>query len=316
MRTIVLLMFEGFQPLDLAGPHEVFAGANVALDRLDRLGERYRLTTVALEPERPVYSESGLAMMADTGFTSIAEIDTLLIPGGDGVHNAAEDDETIAWLATTAQSARRVAAVCTGTFLAARAGLCDGHKVTTHWASAGRLATQYPGLDVDPDSIYVRDEELWTSAGVTAGIDLALALVDQDCGADIAQLVARHLVVYLRRPGGQTQYAAPVWADATELMPIRTACDLVHSTPEADHSVAILAQRVGLSTRHFTRLFKGEIGESPARYIERVRTEAARSLLETESIGLEQVALRSGFGSAETLRRAFHRRLGVSPAAY
>lgn len=316
MRLIVLLMFDQFQPLDLVGPHEVFAGANTALDRLGRSNERYRLMTVALEPGQPIRSESGLAMMADGPLTQSHEVDTLLIPGGDGVDAASVNSEIVRWVAATASVSRRVAAVCTGTFLAASAGLCDGHSVTTHWASAGRLATRYPATTVRPDSIYVRDAGLWTSAGVTAGIDLALALVEQDCGADIAQLVARHLVVYLRRPGGQTQYAAPVWAEATEVQPIRLACDMVHASPQADHHVENLANNVGLSPRHFTRLFKAEIGESPARYVERVRTEAARSLLETESIGLEQVAERSGFGSAETLRRAFHRRLGVSPAAY
>ncbi len=313
MRTVAIACFPGFQPLDVTGPHEVLAGANQAIDRLGHDHPQYHLELVAAEPG-PVVSESGLTIEAPSGLSPTATYDTILVPGGTG----SRDDHRalVDWLAIQGPRARRVASVCTGTFLLAAAGLCRGRTVTTHWAYAADLALAHPEIVVDPDPIYRRDGNLWTSAGVTAGIDLALALVEDDCGSAVAQLVARHLVVYLRRPGGQSQFGAAVWAEATELAPVRTACDLIHQSPADDLSVDALAAHVGLSPRHFTRLFRAETGQSPARYVERVRVEAARTILERESVGLGQVAARVGFGNAETLRRAFHRRLGVSPAAY
>ena len=315
-RHVVVLLYPGFQPLDVVGPHEVLAGANQALDHLDRHDPRYRVELVAAA-EGPVASESGLAIHAAGPLpTPAAPTDTLLVPGGNSAPAAAHDQGLVDWIAATAAVSRRVATVCSGTFLAAAAGLCDGRRVTTHWARAGQLAAFRPAAVVEPDSIYVRDGDLWSSAGVTAGIDLSLALVEDDLGVEVAQLVARHLVVYLRRPGGQTQFSAPVWSDPPGPGPIQVAKDRIHSEPGADLSVSALAVHVGLSPRHFARLFRDQVGESPARYVERVRVEAARQLLETERSGLEDVALRCGFGTTETLRRSFHRRLGVAPDAY
>lgn len=319
MRSVAIACYPGIQPLDVAGPHEVLAGANQANEHLNGTGAVYDIELMAAEPG-PVASESGLTIVAPVGLDATRTHDTILIPGGEGSRPstgpADPDDPLIRWLAVAGPRARRVAAVCTGTFLVAAAGLCRGRRVTTHWANAAELAAAYPDLLVDPDPIYVCDGDLWTSAGVTAGIDLALALVEDDCGSSVAQLVARHLVVYLRRPGGQSQFASAVWAEPTELAPIREACDVIHHSPAADLSVDALADQVGLSARHLTRLFQAELGEPPARYVERVRVEAARTILERESVGLDQVAIRCGFGTAETLRRAFHRRLGISPAAY
>lgn len=316
-RVVALVAFEGVQPLDLVGPHEVFAGANAVLDAEGRTDPRYDLRIVARAPG-PVASESGLAVVAPAGLRSLdrTPVDTLLLPGGDGARAAASGDELVRWIARTSARSRRTVCVCTGTFLAAAAGLTDGRRVTTHWARADQLAARYPGTDVDADPIYVRDGHLWTSAGVTAGIDLSLALVEEDCGPEVAQIVARWLVVFLRRPGGQSQFATPVWAEPTEREPVRAALEAVHADPGADLDVAALARHAGVSPRHFTRLFHAEVGTSPARYVEKVRVDAARHLLETERAGVAAVAGRCGFGTAETMRRAFLRQLGVPPDHY
>lgn len=316
-RRVVIPLYPGFQPLDVAGPHEVLAGANSALDHLGRDDPRYLIELYA-SAVGPIRGESGLALHADHTLAQIGEpVDSLLVPGGNTAVERAETDRSlIDWIGTVATSSRRVATICSGTFLAAAAGLCDGRRVTTHWSRAGQLAHFCPSAKVEPDAIYVRDGTLWSSAGVTAGIDLALALVEDDLGDEIAQLVARYLVVYLRRPGGQTQFAAPVWSEPVTRGPVSAARDLVHADPGDDHSVTVLAARVGLSERHFTRIFRDQVGESPARYVERVRVDAARQLLGSEPAGLEEVARRCGFGTTETMRRAFHRRLGLSPDTY
>lgn len=316
-RQVVIPLYDDFQALDVTGPHEVFAGANAVLAHRGRPDRRYRLRLVATAAG-PVRSESGLSVVADEALPPVGDrLDTVLVPGGNGSERAARDDTTlVGWLAAVAPHARRVATVCSGTFLAAATGLCDGRRVTTHWSRAGSLARFCPAATVEPDAIFVRDGALWTSAGVTAGIDLALALVEDDVGPDVAQVVARHLVVYLRRPGGQTQYAAPVWSEPAGTGPIGRARDLVHARPGDDLSVPRLAAAVGLSTRHFTRLFRTQVGEPPARYVERVRVEAARQVLESSDDGLDEVARRCGFGTAETLRRSFQRRLSMSPDAY
>ncbi len=314
-RRIVFTAFPGIQPLDLVGPHEVFASAVRVLEGLGRNEPGYELC-IAATSAGPVATESGMTLHATHALAELTDpIHTLIIPGGDG---AVEDDqpELVAWLAESGRRAERVATVCTGTFLAAAAGICDGKRVTTHWSRAGVLAQRYPNVDVDPDPIYIYDDGLWTSAGVTAGIDIALALVEHDLGPEVARIVARYLVVYLHRPGGQSQFATPVWSKSAEAAPIRLACEIIHDELGGDLSVDALAQRVGLSSRHFTRRFRAEIGEPVGRHIERLRVEAARQVLETESVGLSSVASRCGFGTAETLRRAFHRRLGISPDAY
>jgi transcriptional regulator GlxA family with amidase domain len=318
-RLVVIPLYPGFQALDVTGPHEVLVGANQALDHLGRSGTRYRVELAAAVPG-PVTSDSGLELVAPhalVGQPGREGLDTLLLPGGNAARAVAGDDHSLVqWIRATAPHARRVATVCSGTFLAAAAGLCDGRRVTTHWSRAGQLAAFCPSAAVEPDAIFVRDGELWSSAGVTAGIDLALALVEEDIGADIAQLVARHLVVYLRRPGGQTQFATPIWSDPPAPGPIRQAKERIEADPGADLSVPALARSVGLSSRHFTRLFREQVGEPPARYVERMRVELARHLLETEPVGLDEVAERCGFGTAETLRRSFHRRLGTPSDTY
>jgi transcriptional regulator GlxA family with amidase domain len=209
-----------------------------------------------------------------------------------------------------------VATVCTGAFLAAQAGLLDGRHVTTHWARAGQLAEEFPTLEVDADPIYIRDGKFWTSAGVTAGIDLSLALVQDDLGVEVAQIVARHLVMFLHRPGGQTQFASPVWVPRAERSTVRAVQSVVEAAPGGDHRLPALAAAAAMSVRHFARVFTAEVGETPGRFVERVRVEAARRELETTDDTLEVIARRCGLGTAETLRRVFQRRLGVAPDFY
>jgi transcriptional regulator GlxA family with amidase domain len=206
--------------------------------------------------------------------------------------------------------------VCTGAFIAAAAGLLDGRWVTTHWAAAAELQADYPALEVDPDPLYIRDGQMWTSAGVTAGIDLALALVGDDLGTDVAQTLARWMVMFLHRPGGQTQFATPVWVPRAERSAVRAVQNRVESAPGGDHRLPALAAAASMSVRHYTRVFTTEVGQSPGRFVERVRLEAARADLEAGDDTLDVVAGRCGLGSAESLRRVFHRHLGVSPDAY
>jgi len=310
-RHVVIVAFDGVQPLDVVGPHEVFAGAHRTAHHLGRDG--YRITLAS--PAGGVFrSESCLQLVTES--LPSGRIDTLVLAGGGGVQRARRDDALIGWIRETAAGARRVATVCSGTFLAAQAGLLDGRTVTTHWARAARLAAEFPATTVDADPIYRRDGNVWTSAGVTAGIDLALALVEDDLGSDVAQNVARWLVMFLHRPGGQTQFAAPVWTRRADRQAVRAAQSAIDAAPGADHRVPALAVAAAMSPRHFTRLFTEEVGESPGRYVEQVRIEAARRQLESSTDTLDVIAETCGFGTAETLRRAFHRRLGVAPDSY
>jgi transcriptional regulator GlxA family with amidase domain len=206
--------------------------------------------------------------------------------------------------------------VCSGAFLLAAAGVVRDQPVATHWFRAAELAATYPDLDVQVDPIYLRQGRIWTSAGVTAGMDLALAMVEEDHGAEVAQVIARHLVMFVRRPGGQSQFASPVWSPPAPRPSVRHAQDLVHADPAADLRVPVLAARVGMSPRHFSREFTRLVGTPPGDYVERVRIEAARRLLESEPVTVAVAATRAGFGSAETLRRAFLRRVGVPPDHY
>jgi transcriptional regulator GlxA family with amidase domain len=220
------------------------------------------------------------------------------------------------WIRRAEPRCRRVATVCSGAFIAAAAGLFAGRRVTTHWARARQLAKDYPDLEVDADPIYIRDGKYWSSAGVTAGIDLSLALVEDDLGVDVAQTVARWLVMFLHRPGGQTQFASPVWVPRAEHSTVRAVQNLVEAAPGGDHRVPNLAAAAAMSVRHFTRVFTAEVGETPSRFVERIRLEAARRELETTADTLDVVAARCGLGSAESLRRVFQRHLAVAPDAY
>jgi transcriptional regulator GlxA family with amidase domain len=245
-----------------------------------------------------------------------SSLDTLLVAGGSGWTQAAADRPLVEWIADASAGARRTASVCTGAFLLARAGLLDGRRATTHWTAAGELARLHPAVDVDPEPIFVRDGPVWTSAGVTSGMDLALALVEEDLDREAALAIARHLVLFLRRPGNQSQFSATLTAQQPEREPLREALRFVVEHLAQDHSVEAMATRANMSARHFARAFRAETGATPARYVERVRLEAARGRLEESTEPIASVATACGFGTAETMRRAFLRTLEVAPAEY
>jgi transcriptional regulator GlxA family with amidase domain len=313
-RKVLIVGFPGVQGLDLVGPFEVFTSASLALAAHGKEGYQ---PVVASVDGRPVTTETGLTFAAVELPDPSEPVDTLILPGGRGVRAARQDPRVIDWIVAAAPQARRVVTVCTGAFLAAQAGLLDGCRATTHWAYTDQLAREFPAIDVDPDPIFVRSSAtVWTAAGVSAGIDLALALVEDDHGTGVAQTVARWLVLYLRRPGGQTQFAAPVWVARAKREPIRAVQDAVESEPGGAHSIGELARRAAMSPRHFTRVFTDEVGEAPGAYVERVRTEAARRQLEQTDDTVVAIAARCGFGTPETMRRNFIRRIGVSPDRY
>jgi transcriptional regulator GlxA family with amidase domain len=315
-RRVAILVYPGFQTLDAVGPLDVLSGLNDYLDAVGGPAPRYAIDTVAIDPG-PVTSESGLKVHVDKTLAEVAaDLDTLVVAGGRGVEAAAADDRLVSWVDDRIPTTRRVCSVCSGTFVLAATGRLDGHTVTTHWARAEKLAADHPAVTVDAEPIHLHSGRFWTSAGVTAGIDLALALVEEDHGAEAAQTIARWLVMFLRRPGGQSQFAAPVWSGAAEAEPVRQAQDAVHADPGGDHTVEAMARRVGTSARHLTRLFRSETGSTPARYVEQIRIDAARRVLETTTSGVATVARSCGFGTAETMRRAFLRHVGVSPTDY
>lgn len=311
---VVFVVYDGIQALDVTGPWEVFHGANGVLADDAPGRPRYRLTLCSTDG-RMIETESGLSLATEP-LAHAPRPHTLVIPGGFGAFTAIDDPALVDGVRRAGAAAERIVTVCTGSFVASAAGLCDGRRVATHWARAGMIRRRFPSVEVDVDPIYVRDGSLWSSAGVTAGIDLALAIVEHDHSAEVAQVVARWLVMFLRRPGGQSQFATPVWTERAELEPVRAAQDLVDAEPGADHRVGVLAAAVGMSERHFTRCFTEQTGTSPAQYVAAVRVEAARRALETTSQTVDAIASRCGFGTAETMRRTFVRQLGVPPDQY
>jgi transcriptional regulator GlxA family with amidase domain len=310
---VLLVAFDGFQLLDLAGPVEVLRSAT-------RLGADPPYATRVAAPGRRVRSESGVALAADTSLGTVAAdatpVDTLVVVGGQGTRAARDDRAFLADLATVAGRAGRVTSVCTGAWLLAAAGLLDGYASTTHWSSAESLAERYPEVDVQADRIYVRDRDRWTSAGVTAGVDLFLALVDEDHGPELAHAVAAWLVVFARRPGGQAQFSAQLRAQGARTPALAT---LQHWLP--DHldeplTVDALARRVAMSPRTFARRFTDETGTTPAAFVEALRVERARELLETTDLTVAAIATQVGLRTPETLHRAFQRRVATTPDRY
>ncbi|WP_062380904.1 GlxA family transcriptional regulator [Pseudomonas abietaniphila] len=314
-RAIHILAFPNVQLLDVSGPLQVFASANVQMPE-KHLPAPYAPTVIARQ-NGCVVSSAGLGLhthpLPDT------PSDTLIIAGGRGVHTALLDHALLDWVRSQALSARRVASVCTGAFMLAEAGVLDGHRVVTHWDSCDELARRYPALQVDPEPIFINEEALWTSAGVTAGIDLALAMVEADLGRNIALAVARDLVVFLKRPGGQSQFSTALsMQQATRGQDSRFG-DLhawILDNLASDLSVATLAAQVGMSERSFVRHYRAHTGNTPARAIEQLRVEAARRLLGDSALPIKRIADRCGFGTEETLRRSFLRAVSVTPQAY
>ncbi|MEU5667100.1 GlxA family transcriptional regulator [Streptomyces longwoodensis] len=306
-RTVLVVLFDGVQSLDVTGPLEVFAGAE------RHTPGTYRIRTASLDGA-PVRTSSGLTLVPDGPLAGARDPHTLLVPGGEGTR--APDPELTAWLRARGPRARRLVSVCTGAILLAGAGLLDGRRVTTHWSYCAKLARDHPSVTVEPDPVYVRDGHVATSAGVTAGIDLALALVEEDLDRDTALTVARHLVVFLRRPGNQAQFSAQLAAQTARRDPLREVQRWITEHPADDLSVEALAARARLSPRHFARAFRDETGTTPGRYVDRVRLEHARRLLEDTADGVEEISRASGYGTPEAMRRAFVKALGAPPAEY
>ncbi len=310
-RRVVVVVYPDIQSLDVTGPVEVFSMSNREHD-----GDGYRIEVVAAT-NAPVRTSSGLTLHVDAAIGDVrGPIDTLVVSGGDGVATAIFDAHLVKEVRRLAKTARRVTSVCSGAFLLAEAGLLDGRRATTHWSACDAMASRYPAVTVDPDPIFVRDGNVATSAGVTAGMDLALALLEEDLGRDIALAVARRLVLFLRRPGTQSQFSAQLAGQVAERDPLRDAQRHIADHPDADLSVAALARHVGMSERNFARCFRDEVGMTPARYVEQARVETARRLLEETDDGVTAVARRAGFGTAETMRRTFLRHVRTSPNDY
>jgi transcriptional regulator GlxA family with amidase domain len=306
-RTVLFVLFDGMQSLDVTGPLEVFAGAE------QHTPGTYRIRTASLDGA-PVRTSSGLIVVPDETLAQTDAPHTLVVPGGQGTRRP--DAHLTDWLREHGPRAERLVSVCTGAIRLAEAGLLDGRRVTTHWAYSDKLARDHPAVEVDPDPIYVRDGQVSTSAGVTSGIDLALALVEEDLGRDAALTIARHLVVFLRRPGNQAQFSAQLQTQVADIRPVRELQQYIADHPDADLSLAALAARLHMSPRHFGRVFCQQVGMSPGRYVERIRLETARRRLEESDHSVESVAQAAGFGSTETMRRVFVANLAVSPTDY
>lgn len=317
-RTIIFLAAPQSQILDVAGPFQIFVRASERfVDLHPRVASPYAVRLLTTTKAQSVETNCGLALSPCEFYQGYrGPIDTLLVAGGTGVEAAAEDGELINWLRDTAPAARRIGSICTGAHLLAAAGLLDGKRATTHWQHAAELARKFKNVDVDPDPIYVRDGNTYTSAGVTAGMDLALALVEEDLGSPIALKVARELVMYLRRPGGQSQYSAALAAQVADRKQIEDVCTWVLDNFARELPVDRLAEKAGMSPRNFARQFVKETGVTPARFVERLRIEAARRRLEESPDKLEKVASDCGFGTVQSLRRSFVRVLRVPPNDY
>lgn len=312
-RRVLFVAFPEVELLDITGPASVFTTAS-RLVGAKRPG--YRVEVAALR-KGPVETPGGVLLQATVALERVrGPVDTLMVPGGMVTMLPDTEPKLLSHVRELARRSRRVASVCTGSFLLARAGLLDGKRATTHWLACEQLQQQHPRCDVQPDSIYLRDGRIWTSAGVTSGIDLALAMVEEDLGAKVARQVARLLVVYFRRPGGQSQFSVQMASQWASRAPVRDVQEWLPEHLQEDLSVEALAKRAAMSPRNFARAFRAEVGVTPARYVERLRVEAARALLETTERTAKEVATEVGFGTLETLHRVFKRALGVTPAEY
>jgi transcriptional regulator GlxA family with amidase domain len=316
-RRVALVAFPGAQVLDVTGPLEVFSQASRRLFETTKRSEPAYTLEVVARRAGPIATSSGIRLLADRAVGEVrGGLDTLLVAGGAGTVAAMKDELLLAWLRRMARRVRRLGSVCSGTFLLAEAGLLDGRRATTHWQFCRELAQRYPRVAVEEDPIFVRDGNVYTSAGVTAGMDLALALVEEDHGRGLALAVARQLVLFLTRPGGQSQFSAQLSVQAADREPLRAVQLWIADHLDADLSVPVLARRAAMSERNFSRRFTHEIGATPGAFVLRARVEGARRRLEESSEGVDAIAAQCGFGSAEVMRRAFLRTLRVPPSAY
>lgn len=303
------------QGVDVMGPLEAFAMAS-RTHAGRKKPPAYQIELVSSSPEPAIATSSGVSLLAHGHYRDVrGAVDTLLVAGGHGARRC-QDEELFAWLCSIAARARRVCSICTGATLLAKAGLLAGRRATTHWSWVESFARSHPEVAWDPSPIWVQDGSIYTSAGVSAGMDLALALIEEDFGSSLALAVARYMVLFLRRPGSQAQFSAALTAQATERKSLQELQVWIAENLSGELSVEALAERSAMSARHFARVFASELGVTPARYVEQVRVEAARARLTSSAESLEQVARRCGFSSAELLRRAFLRQLKVAPSEY
>jgi len=314
---VAMLAFPDVQVLDVMGPLEVFSRTSRWLrDHGHRRDDAYTVEIVGLE-RGAFRTSSGLRLYADHAIAEVGRgVDTLLVAGGVGVHRYRTNAALLRWIRRQSSMVRRLASICTGAFFLAEAGLLQGRRATTHWGYCDDFARQFPGVKVEPDTIFVREGSLYTSAGVTAGMDLALALVEEDFGRDVALAAARELVMFLKRPGGQAQFSAQLSVQLAEHEPLRELQAWIADHPHEELSVGRLARRVAMSPRNFARVFTRQVGVTPARFVASVRVEAARRLLEDTHEPLEVVCSKTGLGTPESLRRAFLRVVGVAPGQY
>ena len=313
-RHIVILGYDGIMGLDLVGPMEAFASAHVTSPKAGREA-CYRVTIAALEA-KTFRSEFGLSITAEMSLSGIRDVDTFLIPGGRGLRESNGQQKLTGWLQKNARSIRRIASICTGIYGLAPSGLLNGRQVATHWRFTGDLSKRYPALKVNSGSLYVRDGKFWTAAGVTAGIDLSLALIEEDFGSEVALSVARELVVYMKRPGGQEQYSEPLQFQTQSRGRFADLLPWMLAHLEHDLSVEALAARVSLCPRQFSRRFTQEFGSSPASFVRRLRLDEARRRLSAPECSVEGVAHSVGFSDGDNFRRAFERSFGIAPSAY
>ncbi len=313
-KHIVLVGYEGMMGIDLVGPLEAFGSACVRSSR-GAWEPCYRITVAAIG-EKTFRSEFGLTLTADRHLSTIREVDTLLVPGGKGLREPGANRKLVEWLRKYAGSVRRIASVCTGIYGLAPTGLLNGRNVATHWKFTADVARRFPKLKVDTKSLYVRDGKFWTSAGVTAGIDLSLALIEEDYGPEVALSVARELVVYVKRPGGQEQYSEPLQFQLQSRSRFADLLPWMLAHLDQDLSVDVLAERLCLCPRQFARRFRQEFHTSPASFVRRMRLDEARTRLSAPDCTVESVAQSVGFSHADNFRRAFERCFGVAPSEY
>lgn len=306
MRRIVISGPPPVQILDVTGPLEVFSNA-----------PGYRIEIATPDDSHLLRTNRGISLTNATAIQNISgPIDTLIIAGGPGAESGTYDDVYLRWIAEAAGRSRRVASICTGTFLLAAAGLLDGKRAVTHWDFCDRLAREFPSVIVCPDPIFLRDGAIYTSAGITAGIDLTLALVEEDHGHKMALKVARQLVMFLVRPGGQAQYSHMLSRQAVTSEPLRELQIWMLEHLRDDLTVERLAERIGMSARHFSRVCKRETNINPGQFVDRMRVEAAQQMIDSSSLGLKEIADACGFQSADSMRRAFSRVIGITAGEY
>lgn len=308
MKKIVFICFDNFQSLDLVGPMEVFAQANT------HKAQQYKLHILSVDGGT-VRASSGLEIQTQR-LKLINPLDTLIVIGGNGVYAAIENKRLLQYVIKQAAKARRVVSICSGAFLLAEAGLLKGKKVTTHWKVCDKFRNSYPEIELDPDAIFVRDGKVTTSAGVTAGMDLCLSLVEEDIDRDTAMSIARMLVIYYRRAGGQTQFSETLKTQTLGDKKFSDLCSFIQENPDYDLSVPALSEYSAMSERNFSRCFTLEVGMPPGKYVEKTRLESAKHLLENTHKNLDEISQRCGFSSSEILRRLFKRCHGIAPSEY